>query len=104
MKRVLICEDEKPLARAVFLKLEKEGIFSEIASDGEEALFMVTKNKYDLILLDLMMPKRDGFSVLEEAHTAGIKTEFVVMSNLSQDVDEKKAKSMGVKKYFVKTK
>ena len=66
MKKILVAEDEKPLARALQLKLSKSGFEVRNAFDGAEALEAVTKDKFDLVLLDLVMPKTDGFKFLEE--------------------------------------
>ena len=66
MKRVLIAEDDKFIANAYRAKLEKAGFELQMAGDGEEVLKILEAWAPDLILLDLIMPKRDGFSVLEE--------------------------------------
>ncbi len=102
-KRILIAEDEKPLARALSLKLKAEGFDVEVVSDGEEALAVIQKDKFDLILMDIMMPKKNGFAVLEELQKANISVSVFVMSNLSQDEDMKRIESFGVKDYIVKS-
>ena len=66
MKKVLIIEDEKPIARAMQLKLQKSGIEAEVAANGQIAMEKLESQKFDLALLDLVMPKVDGFGVLEE--------------------------------------
>jgi DNA-binding response OmpR family regulator len=103
VKKVLIVEDEKPLARALDLKLKSSGFETTVAYNGEEALSVLKDKTYDLMLIDIMMPKRDGFSVLEELKKQGNKTPAFVMSNLSQEEDIKHAKSDGVKEYIVKS-
>jgi DNA-binding response OmpR family regulator len=102
-KNILIAEDEKPLARALSLKLEKEGFAVDIAYDGEELRNKVTSDTYDLILMDLMMPKHDGFAFMQEMKTKGNTTPIVVMSNLSQDTDRTRAAAVGATHYFVKS-
>lgn len=102
-KRILIAEDEKPLARALCLKLKAEGFDVEVVSDGEEALNIIQKEKFDLILMDIMMPKKNGFAVLDELQKANISVSVFVMSNLSQDEDMKRIESFGVKDYIVKS-
>jgi DNA-binding response OmpR family regulator len=102
-KQVLVAEDDKPVAKALMRKLEKAGIKAELVSNGEDALEAISKKSFDLILLDVMMPKKDGFSVLKEAKENGIKTPIVVTSNLGQKEDKEKAISLGAKDYFVKS-
>ncbi|PIW10105.1 MAG: hypothetical protein COW37_04295, partial [Caldiserica bacterium CG17_big_fil_post_rev_8_21_14_2_50_35_7] len=65
-KKVLVAEDDHFLAKIYKIKLAKEGINAEIATDGNEALAKIKELKPDLVLLDLVMPGKDGFEVLEE--------------------------------------
>lgn len=102
-KRILIAEDEKPMAHALELKLNSVGFVAKAVHDGDEALAELSREKYDLLLLDLMMPVKDGFAVLEELHKRGIKIPVIVSSNLSQEEDLKKARALGAKDYFVKS-
>ncbi|PIP16426.1 MAG: hypothetical protein COX46_02280, partial [bacterium (Candidatus Ratteibacteria) CG23_combo_of_CG06-09_8_20_14_all_48_7] len=62
-KRILIVEDENELARALQIRLEKAGFVTILASDGEEGLEKAKEEKPDLIILDIILPKRDGYSV-----------------------------------------
>lgn len=102
-KTVLIAEDEKPMAKALQLKLSHSGFLATIASNGEEAMNLILKEKYDIILLDIMMPKRDGFSIMTEMKAKKINTPVVVLSNLSQEDDAKKAKELGAIAFFIKS-
>ena len=102
-KRILIIEDEKPMARALELKLTHAGFEAHSASNGEEGLMLLEKENFDLVLLDLIMPKLNGFGVLEEMKKKGIKTPVMVQTNLSQAEDEKRAKEFGVKGFFIKS-
>ncbi|MBT4153753.1 MAG: response regulator [Candidatus Magasanikbacteria bacterium] len=102
-KKILIAEDEKPMAKALALKLSKAGYAVENAYDGEEALVYLKNGKFDLVLLDLMMPKVDGFGVLEEKQKRGDKTPVIVSTNLSQTEDQDKCKKLGAVDYFVKS-
>ena len=102
-KRILIAEDEKPMARALTLKLEHEGYEVETTYDGEEAISKLAESQFDLILCDLVMPKVDGFAVLEEVKNKKIKTPIVILSNLGQEEDQEKAKSLGAKEFFIKS-
>jgi len=103
LKKILIVEDEVPMARALSLKLEREGFEAVRATNGEEALDEIKKTKFDLALIDLVMPKMDGFSLLEHIRKQKNKMPVIVLSNLSQEEDEKKAKELGAKGFFVKS-
>lgn len=101
-KNVLVIEDEKPLYTALRLKLEHEGITVTVATDGQEALELLTKNDYDLVLMDLIMPNMDGFQTLEQLGKMGKSPKIYVMSNLSQPEDESRARELGAAKFFIK--
>lgn len=103
IKKILVAEDEKAISKALVLKLNHEGFTATPAYDGEEALALLAKEKYDLVLLDLMMPKIDGFSVLTQMKTQGIKVPVIITSNLGQEEDIKRAKSLGALDYYVKS-
>ncbi len=105
MPKILIAEDDKFLANAYRVKLTKTGFEVKIAMDGEEALTILKGFTPDLILLDLVMPKKDGFTTLRELkaapHLKGIPV--LVASNLGQKEDLDKAMSLGAKDYVVKS-
>ena len=105
MKKILIAEDDKFLANAYRVKLSKSGFDVMIAQDGEEAIKSLSEFTPDLIILDLMMPKVDGFSVLRELKSSdkwkGIPV--LVASNLGQSEDIVKATKLGAADYIVKT-
>lgn len=103
MKKILIVEDEHPLAKALSLKLTTSGFQSKIAANGEEGLSILKKEKFDLILLDLIMPKMDGFAFLSEIKKRKIKTKVLVTTNLSQTEDLQRAKELGATDYIVKS-
>ncbi|MGB0757363.1 MAG: response regulator transcription factor [Patescibacteria group bacterium] len=102
-KTILIAEDEVPMARALDLKLSSEGFTVHVAHNGEEAIELYKEHKPDLILLDLIMPKKDGFMVLDELKELGNTAPVLVASNLSQKVDQMKAEEKGAKEYYVKS-
>jgi len=103
VKSILISEDEKAIAEALKLKLEHSGYEVSLAGNGEEALDLAKNKKFDLIILDLIMPVMDGFGFLEAAKKEGIKTPIIVASNLSQPEDEKRARELGAKDFFIKS-
>ena len=105
MNRILVVEDEQFLVQALKDNLESEGYVVDSASNGEEATEHIRKNKPDIILLDLLMPKKDGFYVLEEVKKNPdwklIPT--LVLSNLGGDAEIKRALALGADDYFVKS-
>jgi len=102
-KKILVAEDEKPMAHALQLKLQREGFTVDLAADGEQALTMLTKGTYDALILDLVMPKTNGFEVLEGIQDMPKRPKVIVASNLSQEQDAKRAMSLGADDYFVKS-
>lgn len=64
-KKVLVVDDEKLIVKGIRFSLEQDGMEVDCAYDGEEALKMATENAYDMILLDIMLPKMDGFEVCQ---------------------------------------
>lgn len=102
-KRILIVEDERPLAHALELKMTHEGYETHVASTGREGLAEATTGSYDLILLDLILPEVDGFAILEALKSQAKKPVVIVLSNLGQDEDRKKAAEFGAKDYLVKS-
>ena len=99
---ILIAEDERALSKALELKLTNAGFLVTIATDGEAALKLIEGNHFDLLLLDLIMPNKDGFAVLTELSSKKSKLPVVVLSNLGQSEDERKAKELGAVDYWVK--
>jgi DNA-binding response OmpR family regulator len=103
LKKLLLAEDERTIARALKLKLELSGFEVITATNGEDALTILKEQKIDLLLLDIMMPKVDGFSVMEEMKKMKNKTPIIVLSNLSQEDDIKRAQDLGAIDFFVKS-
>ena len=105
MKKVLIIEDDEQVARVYTIKLKQEGIETIGAVDGEAGLEKIVSEKPDLVLLDLMLPKKDGFWVLGEMAKAPAlkKISVIVLSNLGQEQDKERALKLGAKDYLVKS-
>ena len=104
-KSILLAEDDRFLRRACETKLKQAGFDVRVAVDGEEALTMAREKSPDLLLLDLLMPRRDGLSVLA-ALRGDPKTKsiaVVIMSNSSKDLERQKAASLGVIDYWIKS-
>lgn len=102
-KKILIAEDETSIAKALELKLSKLGYKITIAPNGEEALNYLRKESFNLLLLDLIMPRLDGFGVLEAIKAEKIKVPVLVSSNLGQAEDIKKTQALGAADYVVKS-
>ncbi len=102
-QRILIVEDEKPMANALVLKLNHEGFQAEAAFNGEEALQKLEQADFHLIVMDLVMPTMDGFTTLAEMKKRGITVPVIIASNLSQEDDEKRARELGAVDFFVKS-
>lgn len=105
MADVLIVEDDKFLSKIYKTKLEKEGIEAEFAGDGEEGLKMMKENKPKVVLADLIMPKMDGFAMLEAMHKDEKlkKLPVLVLTNLGQEEDAERVKKLGAKEFIVKS-
>lgn len=105
MKNLLLVEDEQFLANLLKGRLEKAGeIKIQIARDGQEALKFLKETKFDLVLLDLILPKLSGFEVLETIHSDPQlqNTPVIIISNLGQESDISRGQSLGAIEYFVK--
>lgn len=102
-KKVLILEDEKPIAKALELKLEKSGFDVTVGGNGKEGLELYKKQKPDIILLDLIMPMMDGFGFLSEIRKKDKSTEVIVLTNLGQAEDLAKTLKLGASQYFIKS-
>jgi DNA-binding response OmpR family regulator len=102
---ILIVEDEDFLIRALKDNLVAENYKVDVARNGGEALGKIKKNKPDIILLDILMPGKDGFYVLEKVkNDSELKLiPVIVLSNLEGDKTIKQALEMGADDYFVKS-
>lgn len=101
-KRILIVEDDRPVAQVLELKLSGAGYHTTSVFDGIEALAAIDKDQFSLIILDLILPKMDGFSVLAELQKKGSKIPVVALTNLSQPEDEQRVKELGAIAFFTK--
>ena len=102
-KKILIIEDEKILAEVLDSKLKKEGYQSEICYDGEAGLEKIRSWKPDLILLDIVMPKINGYEVLEKMKDEGISIPVIIISNSGQPVEIEKTSKLGAVDHLIKT-
>lgn len=100
----MIVEDDEHISKVYEIKIAKEGFATSLAVDGEEAVAKITAEKPDLILLDLMLPKKDGFGVLEEIkkNPELVNIPVIILSNLGQKSDQDRALALGANEYLVK--
>lgn len=103
-KRILLVEDEKDMVYAVILQLEANGYEVLTAYDGREGLGKAKKEKPDLIILDLMLPKMDGYKVcgLLKADTRYTKIPIVMFTARAQESDIKLGEELGADAYITK--
>ncbi len=103
-KYILVMEDDKFYGNIFQTKLAEEGFDVNVATDGEKGLEEASKRKPDLILLDLIMPIKDGFEVLKSLkESATLKdVNIIIISNLGQENDVNKALAMGAVDYMIK--
>ena len=103
--KILVVEDEEVLAKVLQEKLIKSGYDVDIAGDGEEALSKVESFKPNVIVLDLLLPKKNGFEVLEtlKRDSALKMIPVIVVSNLGEDSDIKRSLALGAADYYVKS-
>jgi len=101
--KILIIEDEESLIELLAAKLTKEGYEVEKALDGEAGVKKVYNWKPDLILLDIVMPKMDGYEVLEELNEKENKIPIIIISNSGQPVEIEKTKKLGAVGHLIKT-
>jgi DNA-binding response OmpR family regulator len=103
-KKVLIVEDDEHIARIYDIKFAQSGFETSLARDGEEGMAKIIAEKPDLVILDLMLPRKDGFTVLEEMkknpNVANIPV--LVLSNLGGSADIERALALGAKEHLIK--
>ena len=100
--KILLVEDDSFLIQMYSAKLELEGFKVISASDGEKALRVVSKEKPDLILLDLLLPKLNGLDFLKKLREDKLEIPVMVLSNLSKKEDIERCLALGVKAYLIK--
>ncbi len=102
--KVLIVEDDKFLKTLLEKHLQRENFEVITAEDGETAVDKIVKERPDLILLDIILPKKSGFSVLEEINKDENlrKIPVIIISNLGQQEDIERGKKLGAKEFLVK--
>ena len=100
--RVLVVEDEKRLAEFIKNGLEEQKYSVDVAHDGENAEFLAMTNEYDLIILDILLPKKNGWEVCESLRNAGMDIPILMLSALSEVSDKIKGLDKGADDYLTK--
>jgi DNA-binding response OmpR family regulator len=100
--RILVIEDDLKIAGFIRSGLEGEGFAVELAADGEVGLDRALHGGYDLVILDLMLPKLDGFEVLRRMREAGVQSYVLVLSARGGVDDRVRGLDIGADEYFVK--
>lgn len=103
MSRILIAEDEPSLRNLLLLELTDAGQDVQAAINGHEALELLHKEPFDLLLLDLIMPRMDGYEVLRKMKDKGFPCPVVVMTNISDAQEAEKCRALGAVDFFVKS-
>lgn len=100
--RVLVIEDYLPTLESIRKELKAEGLQVDYSTDGEEGLWYAQTHKYDVILLDLMLPNRDGWSILNELRSRGLHTHVIVLTARDNVEDRVRGLDLGADDYLVK--
>ena len=102
MTKLLLVEDDKKIANAVKRGLEAEGFTVEVSHDGEDGYWRASEGTYDLIVLDIMLPGRNGFRICAGLREAGIRTPVLTLTAKDGDLDEAEALDTGADDYLTK--
>ena len=102
MVKLLIVEDDKKVATALKRGLEAEGFSVEVSFDGDDGFWRATESAYDLIILDIMLPGRNGYRVCGDLREAGIWTPILMLTAKDGDLDESEALDTGADDYLRK--
>ncbi len=100
-KKVLVVDDEKLIVKGIRFSLEQDGMEVDCAYDGEEALKLATENQYDMILLDIMLPKMDGFEVCQQIRDFSM-VPIVMLTAKGDDMDKILGLEYGADDYITK--
>jgi DNA-binding response OmpR family regulator len=102
MSRILIVEDEAQMRQGLKDNLEFEGYEVDVAEDGEECLVKVGKNEYNLILLDVMLPKLSGFDVCKQLREKGFDRPIIMLTAKGEEIDKVLGLELGADDYITK--
>lgn len=101
-KRVLVIEDDPSIGLGLRINLETEGYEVTLAEDGERGFDLASSGNVDIVLLDLMLPKRNGFEILDGLRKRGIATPVILLSARTEDIDKVTGLELGAEDYVCK--
>lgn len=99
---VLIVDDDEAVRTTLYKVIRSNGLDAEMASGGEQALDLISKTHYDLLLLDVNMPGMDGFTMVQKLRSRGIKTPIIIVSGRKEDYDTLYGLDIGADDYVTK--
>ncbi|MEZ5305806.1 MAG: response regulator transcription factor [Pyrinomonadaceae bacterium] len=102
MRKILIVEDEPGLVMTLTDRLESEGFEVESATDGEAGHDCLLKREFDLVLLDVMLPKKSGFDVCRDMRSKGIRTPVIMLTAKGETIDKVLGLKLGADDYLTK--
>jgi two-component system alkaline phosphatase synthesis response regulator PhoP len=101
-RRILLCEDEESLILTLRDRLQSEGYDTSVATDGEAALEAASKKSFDCILLDIALPKKNGFDVCRDLRQRGVQTPVLMLTARGQVIDRVLGLKLGADDYVTK--
>lgn len=102
MTKILIIEDQKDMVEGLVFNLEAQGYGTSVASDGEEGLSAAERDNPDLVILDIMLPKKDGFQVCRDLRERGFDKPILMLTALSEESDKVLGLNIGADDYLTK--
>jgi two-component system, OmpR family, response regulator len=100
--RILVIEDDREIAQFLQRSLRESGHAADVAGDGETGLAMAREGKYDVLVVDRMLPRRDGLSIIQELRSDGVRTPVLILSALGEVDDRVKGLRAGGDDYLAK--
>lgn len=100
--RILLVEDEKRLAAYIKKGLEENHLAVDVSYDGEDGLFMLNTNEYDLVVLDILLPKKDGLEILKEARKNNMNMPIILLTAKDSVEDKVRGLDLGADDYLIK--
>jgi two-component system alkaline phosphatase synthesis response regulator PhoP len=101
-ERILVVEDDEVIRMALADRLQSEGYRVEFAKDGEEGLITATQNAFDLVVLDIMLPRKNGFDVCRDIRMAGVVVPILMLTARGQTIDKVLGLKIGADDYLTK--
>lgn len=102
MKRILVVEDESAIATGLRDDLEMDGFAVDLAVDGDAAMLALADKSYDLLLLDVMVPRKDGFSICRDLRASGLTTPIILLTARGEEADKIRGLNLGADDYVTK--